>query len=133
MEMMKFIFHTEYTTEDLDKMATIKNLVIDQGTTFVANTTFVSDSGTILDLAGYTVTGQLQRTYQSTNITASFNTTITNNTTGKIQIQLASNVTAKISAGRYVYGIFGKNGDFTIKINEGIVTVNPSTLATGRR
>ncbi len=36
MEMMKFIFHTEYTTEDLDKMATIKNLIIDQGTTFVA-------------------------------------------------------------------------------------------------
>ena len=59
------MFLIESITEDLNKMAITKNLTIDQGTTFVANLTAISDTNQIIDLTTYGLYGKIQKTFQS--------------------------------------------------------------------
>ena len=51
-------------------MAIYSNLSVDQGTTFGAEIDVTDSSGDALDLTGYTVAGQMRKTYTSTTSTA---------------------------------------------------------------
>ena len=50
-------------------MATISNIVIDQGTTFSLELNLTNDDTTAKDLTAYTVTSQLRKSYESTSAT----------------------------------------------------------------
>ena len=50
-------------------MAIISNLTVDQGSTFTANIDCTALDGNILNLTGYTVAGQLRKTYDSSTKT----------------------------------------------------------------
>jgi len=105
-------------------MATTKNLVIDQGSTFTANVQFLDNSKNPISLVGYTAKSQMRRSYYSANA-ISFTTNITNTTTGNVSISLTSGQTANLIAGRYIYDIEANVDNTIVRIVEGIVTVNP--------
>ena len=102
--------------------ALYNNLYIEQGSTY--NTTIIIDG--IGDLTGNS-SSQIRKTYNSSNITATFQTTVStlNNT---ITLQLSSNVTSNIVPGRYVYDAIVRNSanNTSIRVLEGIVDVSPS-------
>jgi hypothetical protein len=108
-------------------MSTTKNLSLDQGTTFTENIRYLDNSKNPISLTGYTVKGQLRKSYYSANATATFTTNITNETTGNITISLGFTTTANIAAGRYVYDVVANtvNNVNVVRIQEGILTVNP--------
>jgi hypothetical protein len=105
-------------------MATTKNLVIDQGTTFSANIQYQDTNKTPISLVGYTARSQLRRSYYSANA-ITFTANIVNSTTGNITISLTSGQTANLVAGRYIYDIEANISDTIVRIVEGIVTVTP--------
>jgi len=106
-------------------VAIISNLTIDQGTTFTANIDCTASDDAALNLTGYTVAGQLRKTYDSTTNTP-FVAIIANALTGRIQISLTPTQTGALAAGRYVYDveITDQTGIIT-RVVEGQVEITP--------
>ena len=106
-------------------MATVYNLAIDQGSDFTTTIQVNDDAGADRNLAGYSVRGQLRRSYGSTSNVA-FSSNVSGISTGEITISLSSAATANLKYGRYVYDIelYTNTGNVE-RILEGIVTVYP--------
>lgn len=102
--------------------AVYTNLYVEQGATY--NTTFTIEE--IKNLSG-TPSGQIRKSYNSSNTTASFDASI-DTSNGTITLRLDANVTANIVSGRYVYdAIVNDSANNTIiRIMEGIVDISPS-------
>lgn len=85
-------------------MAIYSNLTIDQGSTFSVEIDVTDSSGDPLNLDGYTVAGQIRKTYSSStsiNFTASVYSAIG----GTVKIELSATTTNAMKAGRYVYDV----------------------------
>ena len=107
--------------------AAYQNLLVEQGTTFTTTIAIDNAYGDIYDLSGYTVSGQIRKSYYSANATATFVTSI-NIVTGSITLNLSSDVTSTMKAGRFVYDtviIDTNNGYAKTRILEGTVDVSP--------
>mgnify|MGYP001203240904 CR=1 FL=1 len=104
-------------------MATVNNIVIDQGTTFSLTVTLTNDDGTEKDLSGYTITSQMRKSHYTNTYTAF--TTAKVDLTGEVTISLTATQTSALKAGRYVYDIEIEDSTETVRILEGIVTVTP--------
>lgn len=104
-------------------MATVENIVIDQGQTFSFSLTLSNTDGTAKDLTDYTVTSQMRKSYYTS--TATDFTTAKVDLTGEITISLSAAETSAIKAGRYVYDVEIASNVETLRILEGIVTVTP--------
>ena len=102
---------------------TVKNLVVDQGSTFSATITVTTDGSTAKNLAGYTTTGQIRKSYASST-TTDFTTSQVDGT-GVITISLTATQTGALKSGRYVYDVEIANAPEVIRVREGIVTVTP--------
>jgi|TARA_B110000914_G_C15404524_1_gene418856 hypothetical protein len=85
-------------------MAIYSNLTVDQGSTFGAEIDVTDSSGDPLDLNGYTVEGQLRKTYTSTTSTP-FTSSVFNASGGVVKIALSATTTNALKAGRYVYDV----------------------------
>lgn len=110
-------------------MATIKNLVIDQGTTFSLTVTVSDANENVMDLTGYTVRAQLRKSYGSTSYT-SFTVALSEDPTdGQLTISLNDTQTSGLKSGRYVYDIEIVSpvveGSEVTRVLEGIITVTP--------
>ena len=86
-------------------MATVHNIVIDQGTTFSLELTVTNDDGTAKNLANYTVASQMRKSYDSSSATATFTASVVTGSSGIYKLVLSNSTSADISAGRYVYDI----------------------------
>ena len=75
-------------------MATINNLVIDQGTTFSMDLNVTNDDGTAKDLANYSVAAQIRKTYGATTAVDFSSTTV--NAEGKITLSLTATQTSAL-------------------------------------
>ena len=104
-------------------MATVSNLVIDQGTTFSLTMQLDNEDGSDKDLTSYAVTSQIRKSYYSNTYT-SF-TTAKINLTGELTISLTAEETSSLKAGRYVYDIEISSSTETLRVLEGIITVTP--------
>ncbi len=104
-------------------MATNKNLTVDQSATFTAYAQYLDIEQTPISLVGYDVQAKLRKSYYSANA-VSFTTVLANGANGNISISLTASQTANLD-GRYVYDITANTANITIRIQEGIVTVNP--------
>jgi len=122
-------------------MAKLKNLILDQGTTFVEYIQHLNNSKNPINITGYQVRAQMRRSYSSANA-ITFTANVVSAANGNISLNLSASQTANIKSGRYVYDveIYG-NANVTIdgffidetpsnvvivhRIIEGIVTVNP--------
>lgn len=110
-------------------MATVKNLVIDQGTTFSLTITVADANGNEIDLDGYTARAQLRKSYGATSYTAFTVTVAEDTTTGELTISLTDTQTSALKAGRYVYDVEivapVADGSPVTRVLEGIITVTP--------
>jgi len=105
-------------------MATVQNIVIDQGTTFSLDITLTNADGTAKDLTSYTPTSQLRKHYSST--TATDFTVAKVDNTGEITLSLSATQTAGLKEGRYVYDVEIASSAETLRVLEGLVTVTPN-------
>lgn len=112
-------------------MSSTYNLYIDQGTDFTGNVRYVDVNGNYISLAGYSVKGQMQKSWNSANASAVFAANIINAANGVVNLSLTDGDTSNLTPGRYVYTIFGTIGNTTVKIDDGIAVVNPSAMALG--
>lgn len=93
----------------------VSNLVINTGATFSQKFTLEnSESNSVLDLSGYSISAQMRKWAGSSSST-SFDSTIVNVNSGTISVGLGSTATASLKPGRYVY-------DVIISDNSGVVT-----------
>lgn len=104
-------------------MATVNNIVIDQGTTFSLTVNLSNDDGSAMDLTEYTVASQMRKSYYTNTYTAF--TTSKVDLTGEVTIALSATETSSLTAGRYVYDIEISSTEETVRVLEGIVTVTP--------
>jgi len=107
-------------------MAIISNIIIDQGSTFQADIDVTDSAGDALNLTGYTVAGQMRKTYTSTTAT-NFTGQVQSATGGTVRISLSATETNALKAGRYVYDTEitkTATGEVT-RVIEGQVDVTP--------
>ena len=107
-------------------MAVYSDLQVDQGADFSAEVIVDDSDGTLANLTGYTVAGQIRKTYSSTT-KVDFVCTIINATAGKLTVGLSNTQTNAMKAGRYVYDVEITKTATGIKtrVIEGQLTVNP--------
>ena len=102
------------------------DLYVDQGADYFTNMDLTEDDGSPINVTGYAFTGQIRKSYYSTNPTANLVISIVNGANGNININMSSVVTSNITPGRYVYDVkMTDTSNVTIRIMEGIVTVTP--------
>lgn len=106
-------------------MAVTANLSIDQGSTFSTLITCTGPDGVALNLTGYTVRGQIRRSYSSANAIL-FTCTVDTALEGIIKIALTADQTGAIKAQRYVYDIeiVAANTEVT-RVVEGQIEISP--------
>jgi len=104
------------------------NLIIEQGTTYTKTLTFKDGAGVPLDITGWTFDGQIRRTYNSSDILASFTFVILNQVTntGEVELSLTDTETMAIPAdykvSNYVYDIETTVGSVVTRVVEGNVS-----------
>ena len=104
-------------------MATVQNIVIDQGTTFSLDINLTNDDASAKDLTNYTVASQMRKSYEASTKT-DFTTAKVDNT-GEVTISLTAAQTATLKPGRYVYDVEIASASETLRVLEGLVTVTP--------
>jgi hypothetical protein len=106
-------------------MATVRNLTIDQGSTFSVSIELSDALGNALNLSDYTIRAQLRKSYGSNSYTQFTTSAGDNPDDGVLTLLLTSTQTSALRAGRYVYDIEIENDDGVIRVLEGIITVTP--------
>jgi hypothetical protein len=106
-------------------MSQLVNLVIDQGSDFVATLDIEDSIGTPINLTPYTVRGQIRKTYTSSTAVNIGCTKTTNQ--GEVKLTLTATQTSGMRDGRYVYDIEIVHSTLgtVIRVVEGQVTVTP--------
>jgi hypothetical protein len=102
----------------------VANLVINQNADFseIFNLEDVN-TGSALNLTGYSVTSQLRKHSASSNY-VSFNAEIYNELNGQIKVGLTTTQTSGLKPGRYVYDVVVVDNDsVTKRVVEGMVLV----------
>lgn len=104
-------------------MAQKVNIVLDQGTTFNTDFTFLNDQDDPIDFTTYTGASQMRKSYTSSTA-YTFTVSLGNN--GIVAISMNAATTSSITAGRYLYDleVTDTNGVVS-RLVEGIVTVTP--------
>lgn len=108
-------------------MAKIKNLVLDQGTTFQEFIIYTDAAKTPIDISGFSARAQMRRAYTSANA-ITFTANVVASANGNISLNLSAAETANIKSGRYVYDVEiydSSNVVIVHRVIEGIITVNP--------
>lgn len=108
-------------------MAIVRNIQIDQGSTFLYTVGLSGNDNAPYDLTGFTINSQMRKSYGSNTISATFTSVITDPANGKLQISLTDEQTALLKPGRYVYDIVveSSSGD-KYRAIEGMAEVNAS-------
>jgi hypothetical protein len=97
---------------------------VDQGSDFSLQLT-VQESGSAKNLTGFSVRGQVRSTKDSSTVTASFTTAVTNAAAGICTISLPFATTTNMAVGQYFYDIEVFTGSTVQRLIEGLVTVSP--------
>ena len=100
------------------------DIKVDQGSDFSLQLT-IQESGIAKDLSGFSLRGQMRPTKDSSTLTATFTTSITDVTGGVCTISLPYTTTENITVGQYFYDIELFTGSTVQRIIEGLVTVSP--------
>jgi len=106
-------------------MAAITNFYIDTGSAFGAVITVRGSDGLPLNLAGFTVTSYIRKSYSSrTHI--NFNAQIYSEVGGQIRVSLNHTDTDGIKPGRYMYDVEIENDvNERLRVSEGIIIFTP--------
>jgi hypothetical protein len=107
-------------------MSSLKNLIIDQGTTFKEFINYVDKTGTAINVTGFAARSQMKKSYNSANSTT-FSANVETSANGNVSISLTAAQSSNVKAGRYVYDVelYNSNSNVVYRIQEGTVTVYP--------
>ena len=109
-------------------MAIAQNIIINSDADYLKQFTAKDDTGTVIDLTGYTLGAQLRKTYASSTSTT-FAPVIVSAAAGTFTLALTDvqTKTGTLERGRHVYDVIvtDAGGDKT-RIQEGIAVVSPS-------
>jgi hypothetical protein len=105
-------------------MASSKNILIEQGSTFFLSITASNHDGSLKDLSGYTAESCLRRSWFST--TAYPLSASVTGSTGNILLFLSATASAAIPAATYVWDVRVFAGATSQRIKQGNATVDPS-------
>ena len=101
------------------------NFIMEQGATFTRQLT-VKESGSALNLSGYSVASLMRSTHDSSTVVGTFTCTISNASGGIISMSMTPVVTGAIEEGMYVYDMEIRSGSGTVtRLLQGEVTVTP--------
>jgi len=104
-------------------MAVYSNLTVDQGSDISYTIDVTDANGDAINLSGYTVAGQIRKSYSSLT-SVSFTAVVTNTSTGEVTISLTSTQTNDMKAGRYLYDVeMTSSGGTVTRILEGQIEV----------
>ena len=108
-------------------MAGFVELYIDQGTTFNSIINLTDDTtNAAINVAGYTVKGQLRRSYYSANASGNLTCAITDAANGEITLFMGKANTSVLKAGRYFFDIITTDeANTTTRVLEGTIHVTP--------
>ena len=107
-------------------MAVYSNLTVDQGTDFTMSVDVTDTDGDALNLTGFTVAGQVRRSYFSTTA-VNFTCAVSNATSGIITVSLSGTQSDAMKAGRYVYDVEITNAGVTkTRVLEGQLEIMPA-------
>jgi len=107
-------------------MASFLELSCDQGSDFSVNLDLTNDDGSVINIAGYSFTSSIRKSYYSANVTANLTVAIANAASGNVSLSMNSATTANVKAGRYLYDVRMVRTDSKIsRVIEGIITVSP--------
>ena len=107
-------------------MAVYSNLTVDQGTDFTMSVDVTDTDGDALNLTGFTVAGQVRRSYFSTTA-VNFTCAVSNATSGIITVSLSGTQSDAMKAGRYVYDVEITNaGGAKTRVLEGQLEIMPA-------
>ena len=99
------------------------NLVLDQGTTFISNTTITDSNNVAINFYGYTGNSMFRKYYTS-NTAYTLGVALSNS--GVVTLTMNATSTSNVTSGRYVYDVEATDSSNTvIRIMEGIITVTP--------
>lgn len=102
-------------------------LYIDKGTDYTKTISLTDESSnTAINVSGYTVRGQLRRSYYSQNISANLICTIYDGANGKINLTLQPANTQNLKPGRYVFDVLTVDtNNQTEKPITGLINLSP--------
>lgn len=107
-------------------MAQFVEIDLDQGTDFNLDLRLTNGDGSAINIANYTFTSSIRKSFYSLNPTANLIVTISDAANGNVSFTMNSAVSANIKAGRYVFDVKQKDAANTVtRAVEGIVTVIP--------
>lgn len=108
-------------------MAGRYKILIDQGSTWSLQLTWLDSDGAPIDLTGYSARMQIRPTLESSTVTASLtspsNGITLGGTAGTVTLAMTATQTAAITAGTYVYDVELVSGLTVTRIVEGGLTV----------
>ena len=106
-------------------MADYSNLTVDQGTDFTASVDVTDTDGDALNLTGFTVAGQVRRSYYSSSAT-NLTCAVSNATSGIITVSLSATQSDAMKPGRYVYDVeITNSGGTKTRVLEGQLEIMP--------
>lgn len=107
-------------------MANQVELFCDQGTDFSITLDLSADDGSAINVAGYSLSSSIRKSYYSSNVTANLTVSVLDTANGNIRLSMNSATTTNIKAGRYLYDVkMVDSSNVTSRVIEGIVTVYP--------
>jgi hypothetical protein len=105
-------------------------LFMEQGSDFNVSIELDDVSGAAFNLATFTASSQMRKSYFSSNAAATFSVSTGNEVSGTITLSLPAANTANIAYGRYVYDVYVTNNFNRIRVLEGIINVSPQVTKT---
>jgi hypothetical protein len=106
-------------------VAAYSEIVIEQYADFSTTVTINDLQGDYLNLATYSASSQIRKSYYSTTAT-SLTVQVTDSANGLLTVSLDAANTSNLSAGRYVYDlVIQSNDNKKTRVVEGIATVIP--------
>ena len=111
-------------------MAVYSNITIDQGTDFSSAIDVTDADGDAVNLTGYTVKGQIRKTYTSSTA-VDLTCAVSNAAAGIISIALTAAQSNAMKYGRYVYDVeITSSGGAKTRVLEGQVEITPGVTQT---
>lgn len=107
-------------------MAQFVEIDVDQGTDFSLDLDLTNADGTVINVAGYTFSSSVRKSYYSVNPVANLTVTVVNAANGNVVLSMNSATTSNIKAGRYLFDVKQVSaGSTSTRLLEGIITVLP--------
>lgn len=107
-------------------MASQVELFCDQGSTFTYTLDIANDDGSKINIAGYSFSSSIRKSYYSSTVAANLAVTIGDAANGNVSLSMNSATTANIKAGRYLYDVrMVDTSNVVTRVIEGIITIYP--------